>query len=134
LKTRGKLIFPCGAGKSLTGYWITKELKTKTVIVAVPSLALVKQTLEDYCQESYAEGNPIAPFCICSDEGIGKNDDVAIFTQDMGVVCTTDKAKILDFLRLKTKRNKVIFTTYQSGRVLGEAFNELDFKFKSWYA
>ncbi len=129
VENRGKLIFPCGAGKSLTGYWITKELKAKTVIVAVPSLALVKQTLEDYCQESYAEGNPVAPFCICSDEGIGKNDDVAVFTQDMGVVCTTDKAKILEFLNFKTNRTKVIFTTYQSGRVLGEAVNELDFKF-----
>ena len=129
VENRGKLIFPCGAGKSLTGYWITKELKAKTVIVAVPSLALVKQTLEDYCQESFAEENPIAPFCICSDEGIGKNDDVAVFTQDMGVVCTTDKAKILEFLNFKTNRTKVIFTTYQSGRVLGEAVNELDFKF-----
>ena len=38
VETRGKLIFPCGAGKSLTGYWITKELKAKTVIVAVPGL------------------------------------------------------------------------------------------------
>ena len=129
VETRGKLIFPCGAGKSLTGYWITKELKAKTVIVAVPSLALVKQTLEDYCQESFAEGNPIAPFCICSDEGIGKNDDVAVFTQDLGVVCTTDKVKILDFLNFKTKRTKVLFTTYQSGRVLGAAVNEVNFKF-----
>jgi len=33
---RGKLVFPCGAGKSLTGYWITKELKSKSIIVAVP--------------------------------------------------------------------------------------------------
>lgn len=129
VETRGKLIFPCGAGKSLTGYWITKELKAKTVIVAVPSLALVKQTLEDYCQESFAEGNPIAPFCICSDEGIGKNDDVVVFTQDLGVVCTTDKVKILDFLNFKTKRTKVLFTTYQSGRVLGDAVNEVNFKF-----
>ncbi len=129
VENRGKLIFPCGAGKSLTGYWITKELKAKTVIVAVPSLALVKQTLEDYCQESFAEGKPIAPFCICSDDGIGKNDDVAVFTQDMGVVCTTDKAKILDFLKFKTNRTKVIFTTYQSGRVLGEAVKEINFKF-----
>jgi superfamily II DNA or RNA helicase len=129
IENRGKLIFPCGAGKSLTGYWITKELKAKTVIVAVPSLALVKQTLEDYCQESFAEGNPIAPFCICSDEGIGKNDDVAVFTQDLGVVCTTDKVKILDFLNFKTNRTKVLFTTYQSGLVLGDAVNEVNFKF-----
>ena len=32
--TRGKLIFPCGAGKSLTGYWITEELKSKSTIIA----------------------------------------------------------------------------------------------------
>ncbi len=128
-ESRGKLIFPCGAGKSLTGYWISKELKANSIVVAVPSLALVKQTLEDYCQESFAEGNPIAPFCICSDEGIGKNDDVAVFTQDMGIACTTDKTKIIHFLKSDTTRKKVIFTTYQSGLVLGEAVKELDFNF-----
>jgi superfamily II DNA or RNA helicase len=126
---RGKLIFPCGAGKSLTGYWISKALKAKNVVVAVPSLALVKQTLDDYCRESLAEGNPIAPFCICSDEGIGKSDDVAVFSQDLGINCTTDREKIKDFLKLKTDRKKVIFTTYQSGRVLGDAVKEIPFEF-----
>jgi superfamily II DNA or RNA helicase len=126
---RGKLIFPCGAGKSLTGYWISKALKAKNVVVAVPSLALVKQTLDDYCRESLAEGNPIAPFCICSDEGIGKSDDVAVFSQDLGINCTTDREQIKDFLQLKTDRKKVIFTTYQSGRVLGDAIKEIPFEF-----
>ncbi|MDA8628642.1 DEAD/DEAH box helicase family protein [Bacteroidia bacterium] len=126
---RGKLIFPCGAGKSLTGYWICNELKAKTILVAVPSLALVKQTLEDYCQESYAEGNPIDPFCICSDEGIGRNDDVAVFTQDLGVPCTTEVDRIKTFLANKSSRKKVVFTTYQSGRVLSEAVNEIGFAF-----
>ncbi len=37
---RGKLVFPCGAGKSLTGYWITRELNAQRIIVAVPSLSL----------------------------------------------------------------------------------------------
>ncbi|MFN4914393.1 MAG: DEAD/DEAH box helicase family protein [Sphingomonadales bacterium] len=126
---RGKLIFPCGAGKSLTGYWISKALDAKHILVAVPSLALVKQTLDDYCRESLAEGNPIAPFCICSDEGIGKSDDVAIFSQDLGINCTTDREQIKEFLRQKTDRKKVIFTTYQSGRVLGEAIKEVAFSF-----
>ncbi|MFN5218172.1 MAG: DEAD/DEAH box helicase family protein, partial [Sphingomonadales bacterium] len=126
---RGKLIFPCGAGKSLTGYWISKALDAKHVLVAVPSLALVKQTLDDYCRESLAEGNPIAPFCICSDEGIGKSDDVAIFSQDLGINCTTDREQIKEFLRQKTDRKKVIFTTYQSGRVLGDAIKEVSFSF-----
>ena len=33
---RGKLIFPCGSGKSLTGYWLTGKLQAKTTVVAVP--------------------------------------------------------------------------------------------------
>lgn len=47
--TRGKLIFPCGSGKSLTGYWITQKLNSKATIVAVPSLALVTLSINmDY--------------------------------------------------------------------------------------
>ena len=35
-KSRGKLIMPCGTGKSLTSYWIAEELKAQTILVAVP--------------------------------------------------------------------------------------------------
>ena len=37
---------PCASGKSLTGWWLVDKLNAKTVLVAVPSLSLVKQTLE----------------------------------------------------------------------------------------
>ena len=40
--TRGKMIMPCGTGKSLTGFWIAKKLNARNIVVAVPSLALVK--------------------------------------------------------------------------------------------
>ncbi len=73
---KGKLVFPCGAGKSLTGYWITKELKPQHIIVAVPSLSLVKQTLEVYLRETVANKESIEWLCVCSDEGIGKKDDI----------------------------------------------------------
>ena len=36
---RGKLILPCGAGKSLTGYWIAEALKSRRTIIAVPRLS-----------------------------------------------------------------------------------------------
>ena len=39
---RGKMIMPCGTGKSLTGFWIAQAFDAKTIVVAVPSLALVK--------------------------------------------------------------------------------------------
>ena len=32
---RGRLIMPCGTGKSLTAYWIAEALEAKTILVAV---------------------------------------------------------------------------------------------------
>lgn len=119
--SRGKLIFPCGAGKSLAGYWIANKLKAKSLVVAVPSLALVKQTLEVYLREAAANKENIRWLCVCSDEGIGKNDDIAIHTQDIGIPCVTDIKQIADWLKKNKSQNTVIFTTYQSGRTLGQA-------------
>ena len=45
---RGKLIMPCGTGKSLMAYWMAREMNAKSIILAVPSLALVKQSLGDW--------------------------------------------------------------------------------------
>lgn len=126
-ESRGKLIFPCGAGKSLTGYWIIKELNPKSTIIAVPSLSLVKQTLEVYLREMVANKASVKWLCICSDEGIGKNDDVAFFTDNLGVPCQTDPNYIESWLKANKEENKVIFTTYQSGRIIAELSKKLKF-------
>ena len=39
-KDRGKMIMPCGTGKSLTAFWISEKLKARSILIAVPSLAL----------------------------------------------------------------------------------------------
>lgn len=119
--TRGKLVFPCGAGKSLTGYWITKELNAKSIIVAVPSLSLVKQTLEVYLRETVANNDSVEWLCVCSDEGIGKNDDIVIHTNEIGVPCVTDKSFIADWLKENSSKKTIVFTTYQSGKIISEA-------------
>ena len=118
---RGKLVFPCGAGKSLTGYWIKQELNAHSTIVAVPSLSLVKQTLEVYLRESVANKQKIEWLCVCSDEGIGKNDDVVVHTNEIGVPCITDKNFIENWIKTNKKNRTVIFTTYQSGKTIAEA-------------
>ena len=128
-QTRGKLIFPCGAGKSLTGYWIIRELNPKSTIIAVPSLSLVKQTLEVYLREMAANGTKVKWLCICSDEGIGRNDDVAFFTDNLGVPCQTDPTYIENWLKDNKEENKVIFTTYQSGRIIAELSKKLKMTF-----
>lgn len=127
--TRGKLIFPCGAGKSLTGYWITEELKSKSTIIAVPSLSLVKQTLDVYLREISAKGKKVKWLCICSDEGIGKDDDVAFFTENLGVPCQTDPIYIKKWLSENADSELVVFTTYQSGRIVAEVAQSIGYKF-----
>jgi len=118
---RGKLVFPCGAGKSLTGYWILQRLKSKSLIVAVPSLALVKQTLEVYLEQVVANDENVRWLCVCSDEGIGKNDDVAVHTQDIGIPCVTDTNTISHWLTANKGHKTIVFTTYQSGKAIADA-------------
>jgi hypothetical protein len=87
----------------------------------VPSLSLVKQTLEVYLRESVANKEKIEWLCVCSDEGIGKNDDVVVHTNEIGVPCITDKQFIANWLKANKHKKTVIFTTYQSGKTIADA-------------
>ncbi|MBK8502163.1 MAG: DEAD/DEAH box helicase family protein [Saprospiraceae bacterium] len=128
-ESRGKLIFPCGSGKSLAGFWIAEKLKAKNIIVAVPSLSLVKQTLVTWLRESVALNLDVDWICVCSDESIGKQDDISVLVQDLGIPCITNEDFIAEWLRRKSKSIKVIFTTYQSGVVISAASKRADFSF-----
>jgi superfamily II DNA or RNA helicase len=119
-ESRGKMIMPCGTGKSLTAYWIAKELKAKTIIVAVPSLSLINQTLNAWLREVVANKQEVDWIAVCSDKSVGEVDS-AITTQDLGIPTNTDPEVIAKWLRKRSKGLKVVFTTYQSGRVLAKA-------------
>ena len=45
---RGQLVMACGTGKTLTGLFITEELKAQRTLVLLPSLSLLKQTLNEW--------------------------------------------------------------------------------------
>ncbi len=117
---RGKLIMPCGTGKSLTGFWIAVALNAKEIIVAVPSLALIKQTLNVWTREYLAHGIRPKWLSVCSDESAGTVDSDSFTAQvyDIGVPCVTDPALIKKFLKAPTEKPRIVFTTYQSGPVL----------------
>lgn len=127
--SRGKLIFPCGAGKSLTGFWMLQELKSKSTLIAVPSLSLVKQTLDVYLREIVAHKKSVKWLCICSDEGIGQDDDVVFYTENLGVPCQTDPEYIEQWLKENTENEIIVFTTYQSGRIIAEISKKLNYSF-----
>jgi predicted helicase len=116
---------PCGTGKSLTAFWIAQMLKAQTVAVVVPSLALIKQGIEDWTREFVALDETPLPewLCVCSDESAGKidKDEFVGEVYDLGISATTDVREISDFLWRKTPGRRIVFVTYQSSEKLGEA-------------
>jgi superfamily II DNA or RNA helicase len=124
---RGKIIMPCATGKSLTGFWIADALSANTIVVAVPSLALIEQTLPVWLREFRALGQSegLRWLCVCSDETVTKGmDSVIVHTQDLPYDCTTTVEEIVAWLNAtNTVRKRVIFTTYQSGRALSQALS-----------
>jgi len=114
---RGKIIMPCGTGKSLTAFWIAKKMGVKSILVAVPSLALLQQTLKVWTREFLINGIEPEWFCVCSDGTVKDDqDDYVTDTSDLGIKVDTDPKLIKQFLKKKTSKIKVLFTTYQSGR------------------
>jgi superfamily II DNA or RNA helicase len=120
---RGKLIMPCGSGKSLTGWWLAEKFESKTILIAVPSLALVKQTLEVWARESVARSRILRWIAVCSDESVARDerDDAAVLVQDLGVRVHTDPKEIAKWLKHHYDGITVVFTTYQSGKAIAEA-------------
>lgn len=128
---RGKLIMPCGTGKSLAAYWIAQKLKAKRILIAVPSLALVRQTLKVWLRESIANNQPIDWLCVCSDESAGRigQDDISVLKQDLGVPCATNPQEISAWLKTAKTGLTIVFTTYQSGKSIADAAKKMRYAF-----
>ncbi|MFM2199931.1 MAG: hypothetical protein RLZZ505_3363 [Verrucomicrobiota bacterium] len=129
--SRGKLIMPCGSGKSLTAWWIAGKLESRRIVIAVPSLALIRHTLKVWLRETIANKQAVEWICVCSDESAGRveRDDSAVLRQDLGVPCLTDPKEIAAWLKRKHTGLTVVFTTYQSGEALAKAARAAKFTF-----
>ena len=128
---RGRMIMPCGTGKSLTAFWIAQGLEARSILVAVPSLALIKQSLTDWTREFLAHGEVPDWLCVCSDETTGnlERDEFVGEVYELGVDATTDPAEIAKFLAASNGRRRIVFATYQSCAVLGKAARRARFHF-----
>jgi len=110
---RGKVIAACGVGKTLTALWLQEYMKTNTVLYIVPSLALIKQTLEswtEHCNESFDY------LCVCSDNTVidYTEDEIQLNTSDVDFPVTTEPSIIKRFLLESNSIKKVVFSTYHS--------------------
>ncbi len=126
-ETRGKFISPCGSGKTLTAWWIAGALNARRIIIAVPSLFLVSQTLSVWLREALAGGLRVNWLCVCSDESAGKaeRDELVTYVHDLGIPCVTDPARIMTEMRKMNAAREIILTTYQSSPSLAQAAKAL---------
>ena len=117
---RGQLIMACGTGKTLTSLFIKEKLAAERTLVLVPSLSLLKQTMQVWRVNARV---PFEALPVCSDETVGgSNEDAAVaHTSELGVPVTTDPHEVAAFLRRRSGP-RVVFATYQSSPRIAAAF------------
>lgn len=118
---RGKLIMACGTGKTYTSLLISEKQTNLEglVLFLVPSIALMRQTLKEW---SAFVSTDIHAKCICSDSKVTQEKRDGGYVVDLAMPASTDVDKNINhFDKLKNKKGlKVVFSTYQSIRVVAE--------------
>ena len=116
----------CGTGKTFTSLIIAREFMEREggsarILFAVPSLALLKQTLDDWSVEV---DSAFTAWAVCSDTKVSARSDVpADSTVDLPIPATTDAQRLADSLSANnsTEGLQVVFATYQSIEVIHRA-------------
>ena len=139
-QARGKIILPCGTGKTRISLRIVESLTPAggVSVVLCPSIALVAQIRREYLQ--HASG-PINALAVCSDETAGydpKKEGIRNTTTDptadssnvsASVIkgrVTTDAGEIGEWIEAAKQRPDigVVFGTYQSAHRVAEALRD----------
>ena len=127
---RGKMIMACGTGKTFTSLKIAEQVAGagKRVLLMVPSLALLSQTLTEWTQQ---KSLPMHSFAVCSDVHVGKKrkkaeDRVEMFVHELRYPATTTPSSLVAEMakRHDDVHMSVVFSTYHSIEVLHRAQSE----------
>ena len=119
---RGKLVLPCGTGKSVVALWIAEQMAGRggRVLYLVPSIALMGQTMREWARQR----DPAIPhryIGICSDTRAGRNDEDADMAE-LAMPVTTDPEKIAEKLAAEHgEAMTAVFCTYQSLELVAQA-------------
>lgn len=125
--SRATALMACATGKTLISLWVAERLDAKTVLVLLPSLALVRQTLHEWLHETNW-GKPQYR-CVCSDPSVLPEEDALVVRQtDLDFKVTTESAAVRRFLEQPANGIRIVFSTYQSSEVVADAMAGLDRK------
>ncbi|MDE0133242.1 MAG: DEAD/DEAH box helicase family protein [Acidimicrobiaceae bacterium] len=119
---RGRLVLPCGTGKSVVSLWIAERLAGVggRVLYLVPSIALMNQTMREWASQC----NPAIAhryIGVCSDTRAGHTAEDARLVE-LAMPVTTDPDRITAQLTATdTSAMTVVFCTYQSLSLIADA-------------
>ncbi len=112
---RGRLILPCGTGKSVVALWIAERMVGKggRVLYLVPSIALMGQTMREWAAQRDPDLKP-RYLGVCSDRTAGRAGEDADISE-LAMPVTTDPERIAGELGQEwPEALHVTFCTYQS--------------------
>ena len=124
---RGKLILPCGTGKSVVALWVAETVagKGRRVLYVVPSIALMGQTMREWARQR----NPDIPHRyvgVCSDTKAGRASEDSDLVE-LAMPVTTDPDRISEQLQERVSdKMTVVFSTYQSLPLIAAAPHHFD--------
>ena len=117
---RTTAVMACGSGKTLVALWVAEAIKAKSVLVLVPSLSLLSQTLREWCRAN-PWGAGFNFLCVCSDPTVSKGtDEIVLHKTETPFRIDTDPQVVRDFLASDLGGVRVVFSTYQSVRVVAD--------------
>ena len=140
-QARGRIILPCGTGKTRISLRIVEDLTYpgELSIVLCPSIALVAQIRREYLQHTTRQ---LRALVVCSDASAGYDprkegkrnaavdptvDNSNVSAAEVKGMVTTDPNEIADWIRSGHGGSdvSVIFGTYQSGHRIAEALQDV---------
>lgn len=118
---RGSVVMACGTGKTLVALWAVEQSNAKSILVLLPSLTLLQQTLSEWSGHN-TWGKDFSYLCVCSDPQVDlKNDEIEIDTTDVPFKIDTDPEIVKSYLAQDNGKTKIVFSTYQSSKVVSLA-------------
>jgi predicted helicase len=117
---RTHMVMACGSGKTATALWIAEAMRVKSILILVPSLALINQFMKEWLALTSWEN--IQTLAVCSDDTVTDGvEPESVLCEEIDFPVTNDPQEIRNFLIDPTRGTKVIFSTYQSARLVGDA-------------
>lgn len=118
-RDRATIVMPCGTGKTLIGPWVAEGLESRVVVIFVPSLWLLRQTVGQWAATT--EWKDAEFFGVCSDKSVFDDLDISEITETR---ITTSPAVIREYFNSLNGGKHVVCCTYQSAGMLAEAIPE----------